>query len=283
MQLRRKRNDGSVATGVGIQCDALLVSGSPEVSGSYPVTITATNPSGTDPQNHQFSIYDPGSFAAKMEMALTGATAGEDPGNLPGLLVRLDASSLTEANGSVLSIWPDASGSGHPLDQARGFPKVGLSAELGGKKVVRFDGFSQLYSTYDFGSTLNSYSVLALARHCGDANGTVVGSVGSGWVFGWGNDSSSYWKMGSVLTQSVPADSSWHLWRGLMTKGRPSLAGRGQSLRASFDWNREFHSQTFGLGWFRCQRLLLAIGSCGSFVFQPGSQSLGISRHAGVS
>ena len=187
---------GALPQGLEFNATTLLVSGSPEVSGSYPVTITATNPSGTDPQNHQFSIYDPGSFAAKMEMALTGATAGEDPGNLPGLLVRLDASSLTEANGSVLSIWPDASGSGHPLDQARGFPKVGLSAELGGKKVVRFDGFSQLYSTYDFGSTLNSYSVLALARHCGDANGTVVGSVGSGWVFGWGNDSSSYWKNG---------------------------------------------------------------------------------------
>ena len=88
---------------------------------------------------------------------------------------------------------------------------------------MRFDGFSQLYSTYDFGSTLNSYTVLALARHSGDANGTVVGSVGSSWVFGWGNDSSSYWKMSSVLTQSVPADSSWHLLAGTYDEGNAVL------------------------------------------------------------
>ena len=74
---------------------------------------------------------------------------------------------------------------------------------LDGKKVVQFDGLSQLYSTYDFGSVLSEYSIFALARHTGDRNGTIIGSVGTDWVFGFGNGSSAYWKMGSFETRQV--------------------------------------------------------------------------------
>ena len=205
---------GALPAGLEFNATTLTISGTPVVSGSSSATITATNPMGNDPQNHQFTIYDPTSFAAKMEIDLIGATAGESPDNLPGLIVQLDANSLTEANGSALYSWPDSSGGGHALDQARGIPSVTTSQALGGKKVVSFDGFSQLYSTYDFGSSLTEYTVLALARHTGESNQTIIGSVGSDWVFGWGNGSSSYWKMGNTIAQSVPADQSWHLLAG---------------------------------------------------------------------
>ena len=82
--------------------------------------------------------------------------------------------------------------------------------------------------------------------------------------FGWGNDSSSYWKMSSVLTQSVPADSSWHLLAGTYDEGK-AVRRTGSKSSSKLRLEPKFHSQTFGLGWFRCQRLLLAIGSCGSF------------------
>ena len=110
---------GTLPQGLEFNATTLVVSGTPEVSGSYPVTITATNPSGTDPQNHEFSIYDPGSFAAKMEMTLTGATAGDDPGNLPGLLVRLDASSLSRRTGRFFPFGPMLR-QRTSFDQARG-------------------------------------------------------------------------------------------------------------------------------------------------------------------
>ena len=42
-----------------------------------------------------------------------------------------------------------------------------MKADLEFKKVVGFDGFSQMYSSYDFGGLLNDYTVIALARHTG--------------------------------------------------------------------------------------------------------------------
>ena len=36
----------------------------------------------------------------------------EDPKNLPGLLMHLDGDSLSEQNGSILTLWSDSSGSG---------------------------------------------------------------------------------------------------------------------------------------------------------------------------
>ena len=204
---------GGLPAGIDFNASTGL-SGIPQSPGSTAVSITASNPMGSDPQNHQLTVYDPTAFAARMVINPVGAVAGERPRNLPGLLVQLDASSLSDANGSVLSSWPDSSGSGHSLDEVRGLPRAILSPSLGGAKVVSFDGFSQLYSTYDFSSTLTEYTILVLARHSGDSNETIVGSVGSDWVFGWGGGSSAYWKMGATLGQSVPADRSWHLMAG---------------------------------------------------------------------
>ena len=74
-----------------------------------------------------------------------------------------------------------------------------------------------MYSSFDFGSLLSEYTILSLIRHIGDQNETVIGSVGSDWVFGMGNGSSAYWKMGSIVSQSTPADQNWHLFAGTLS------------------------------------------------------------------
>ena len=72
-----------------------------------------------------------------------------------------------------------------------GAPQVLISDPSDNKKVVRFDGFSQLFSSFDFGSLLGEYSILG-ARHTGGQNGAVISSVGSDWIFGLGNEKSAY-------------------------------------------------------------------------------------------
>ena len=118
------------------------------------------------------------------------------PSDYPGLVAQYDASRLPETNGSVLHLWQDASGAGRDLDQSRGAPQVLISDLSDNKKVVRFDGFSQLFSSFDFGSLLGEYCILAVARHTGGQNGSVISSVGSDWIFGLGNEKSAYWRLG---------------------------------------------------------------------------------------
>ena len=95
------------------------------------------------------------------------------------MVAQFDASRLTEANGSVLHYWQDASGAGRDLDQSRGAPQVLISDLSDNKKIVRFDGRSQLYSSFDFGSLLGDYSIFAITRHAGGENESVISSVGS--------------------------------------------------------------------------------------------------------
>ena len=205
-----------------------VLSGTPTDSNNTVITLSVTNPYSTVSQSHLVEIYDPNAFSAKMDILPVGALSGEDPNNLPGLTLQLDASQLSEANGTTLVLWPDSSGAGHPLDRVRGDPVVSLSPELSNKKVVRFNGFSQLYSSFDFGSLLSEYTILAFIRHTGDQNQTVVGSVGTDWVFGMGEGRSSYWKMGSVLTQSSPADENWHLFAGTLSSNGDAVLWRDQ-------------------------------------------------------
>ena len=57
--------------------------------------------------------------------------------------------------------------------------KVLISDLSDNKKIVRFGGRSQLYSSFDFGSLLGDYSIFAIARHAGGENESVISSVGS--------------------------------------------------------------------------------------------------------
>ena len=174
------------------------LSGTPP-SGSTDIIITFSveNPHSTKVQNHQINVFDPNAFTARMKIDPVGVLSGENPQNLPGLILHLDGNQITDSNGTEITSWFDMSGSGHPLDRVRGKPEVILNAELQNKKVVRFNGLSQLYSTFDFGSSLTEYTILTLARHSGSQRDTVIGSVGTEWVFGLGAGGTSYWKMGS--------------------------------------------------------------------------------------
>ncbi len=205
-----------------------VLSGTPTDGNDTTITLSVTNPHSTVSQSHSIQVYDPNEFSAKMDIFPVGALAGEDPKNLPGLTLQLDASQLEEVNGTTIISWADSSGAGHPLDRVRGDPKVVVSQELGGKKVVRFNGFSQLYSSFDFGSLLSEYTILAFIRHTGDRNETIVGSVGTDWVFGMGAGSSLYWKMGSVVTLASPADETWHLFAGTLSGNGDAVLWRDQ-------------------------------------------------------
>ena len=78
--------------------------------------------------------------------------------------------------------------------------------------VVAFNRFSQLYSSERLWSTAwgihDSYS-----RHAGSLDQSVISSVGSDWVFGLGNNYSTYWKLGSGHEfMGAASDDSWHLY-----------------------------------------------------------------------
>ena len=80
--------------------------------------------------------------------------------------MHFNASSLPDENGSILSVWSDSSGNERGLNRVRGVPKVlKTTPELENKKVVSFDGLSQMYSSYDFGGLLNDYTIVAVARY----------------------------------------------------------------------------------------------------------------------
>ena len=102
-------------------------------------------------------------FVAKLELSVNSSVLGEIPQDLAGLSMHLDADSLQEQNGSILSSWADSSGNERGLDRVRGTPKVLNNPELRNKKVVSFDGLSQMYSSYDFGGLLNEYTIIAVA------------------------------------------------------------------------------------------------------------------------
>ena len=150
-----------------------------------------------------------------MELTPQGILSTQTPFNLPGLMLQLDASTLAETNQSILTSWPDSSGNGYDFDQHRGKPKIEISSELASQKVVHFDGYSQLYSNLNFGALLDEYTLLALVRHTGGSNQSVIASIGTEWIFGLGNGKSAFWQMGSSLFSSSPvADDDWHLLSG---------------------------------------------------------------------
>ena len=76
----------------------------------------------------------------------------------------------------------------------------------------------QLYSSDDYGALLGEYTILTLARHAGSLDQSVISSVGSDWVFGLGNNYSSYWKLGSGHEfMGSASDDSWHLYAGTLS------------------------------------------------------------------
>ena len=160
---------------------------------------------------------DPNEFSSELEISIDEYTFSSNADRFQGLVSQFDASRFNEANGTEISLWADSSGNSRDLDQSRGAPTLILSPELDDKKVIRFDGFSQLFSSFDFGTILGEYSIFAVARHAGTQDQAVLSSVGSDWVFGLGNQYSVYWKLGPSFefTGSV-SDDQWHIYAGTL-------------------------------------------------------------------
>ena len=189
--------------------------GTPTGMGNVQITLTAINPAFEDTQNHNLSVFDPSIFVAQMDLTPTGVLSPHTVSDVPGLFLRLDASTIEDANGTQIRAWNDSSGNGRHLNQYRGRPMVTQSADLNDKKVVYFDGYSQLHTELDVGALLKEYSLTSLIRHTGEKDQAVISSIGSDWVFGLGAGSSAYWKMSTNQLSSSPvADQSWHVFSG---------------------------------------------------------------------
>ena len=138
-----------------------ILSGTPSDASDTTIVLSVTNSIGTEIQNHNLRIYNPNDFSARLQLSPVGAASSASPKALPGLILQLDSSKISDGNGSIIGSWQDSSGLGNSLNRVRGTPRVFYEASLDGKKVVQFDGLSQLYSTYDFGSVLSEYSIFA--------------------------------------------------------------------------------------------------------------------------
>ena len=72
------------------------LSGTPP-SGSTDIIITFSveNPHSTKVQNHQIKVFDPNAFTARMDIDPVGVLSGENPQNLPGLILHLDGNQIS--------------------------------------------------------------------------------------------------------------------------------------------------------------------------------------------
>ena len=186
-----------------------------------------------------------------MELSPKGVLSAETPNNIAGLVLRLDASTIDENNATVITSWMDSSGHGRNLDQYRGKPIVKFNQELDNQKVVYFDGYSQLYSTTDFYSLLDSYSIIGLVRHSGEHDQAVIASVGTDWVFGLGENKSAYWKIGSnIISHSPSSDQSWHIVTGVFDNdGHVEFWRDGfEMLNGTISINQDAKPRCFALG-----------------------------------
>ena len=192
-----------------------ILSGLPNDGNSSQIVLTAANPAYDANQSHRVEVFDPSVFSSHMELTPRGVLSDQTLYDLPGLILQLDGSAINEVNGTSITSWKDSSGNGRDLDQSRGAPKVRTNIMLGSRKVVHFDGFSQLYSSVDFGTLIEDYTIISLIRHTGGLDQAVIASVGTDWIFGLGDGKSAYWKIDTnILPSSPSADEQWHLITG---------------------------------------------------------------------
>ena len=192
-----------------------VLSGTPDQNSTdATITLSVENPHSTIYQTHKIKVYNPDLFTVRLELEPVGLISGDNPNNLSGLILHLDASKFLEENGTTIKNWSDLSGFEHSLDRSRGNPTLLSNSLSNGLKVVSFNGLSQLYSSFDFSSSLGDYSVLAIARYSGTEKGNVISSVGTNWVFGLGEGSTSFLRMGNVVVPPVSSDNEWHIYAG---------------------------------------------------------------------
>ncbi|MBC8349945.1 MAG: putative Ig domain-containing protein, partial [Verrucomicrobia bacterium] len=218
--------DASSITATGLPGDLSLdaatgiISGSTDVTGTVNVEVNATNLNGSSIGNLALRMVDFDAYSAKMEIRFPGTTESGLPRDLPGLVLWLDAESVQGVIGDRVTVWGDSSGNENNLDKVRGRPVIAGHESQEGQRVVRFDGYSQLHSTTDFGPMLSEYSVLTVARYLGGDDERIISTIGSNWAFGLGNGNTGHWTAGTtVIDSAAQSDTNWHLHSGTMTSG----------------------------------------------------------------
>ena len=222
------------------------------VDGNQSVVLINSKPcSPSVQQSHTLSVFPGADFVASMSIEIDSSVVGGKPSDFAGLVTHFAADAINESNGSSITVWSDSSGYGRNLDNSRGDPKILSSSLLDGRMVVAFNGFSQLYSSEDYGALLGEYTILTLARHAGSLDQSVISSVGSNWVFGLGNNYSSYWKLGSGHEfMGSASDDSWHLYAGtLSSSGTIELIRDGYQVeQANISLNEDSKPRLLAFG-----------------------------------
>ena len=181
--------------GLSIDPASGIISGTPQSTGLATVDVNASNLYGSKVETLALRIVDFDAYSAKMEIRFPGAALSGTPSDLPGLSLWLDAQeNMPEVEGSRVTSWQDSSGNGNHLDKVRGSPVLGTSDSLNSNRVVRFDGYSQLHSSTDFGPMLSEYSIISMARYMGGDDENVISSIGASWSFGF-----RQWQYGSLV------------------------------------------------------------------------------------
>lgn len=237
----------TLETIAGADLDESLVAVSPEpnavVPGFYQISYTLDDGNGkvADPVSREVHVVDTtgpeilleGNVVMTIELGADftdpGATAVDivdgDVGvmnnlefPIEGLVLDLDATHYqgTLNDGDVVdSLWEDASGAGHHMDNLEGAGALWIEDGLNGEPVLRFNGDSYMYTSYNF-DALTGHTIITIARYSGGKMGRVISSDSRNWLFGFHGGYTGCWHAeGWIVNTHNTRDMDWHLHSGI--------------------------------------------------------------------
>ena len=163
-----------------------------------------------------FSLFF-GNNASKNFATFTGTSAAAPitPSSITGLRIWNDASTLTQADGTALTTWPNA-GSGGTVNCTGTVVTGGLN----GLRVVRFTT-SQIWSTVT-AINLASHSFFFVSRQRGGANGRVWTGTNNQLYGYWGGYKRSlYIDANPGFLTTAPSDTTWDMFSFTRTASGP--------------------------------------------------------------
>jgi len=142
-----------------------------------------------------------------------------DMPNIDGLVLKLDASSISANDGDALTVWKDVSGNAYNATPVTGSP-VYKTNILNGKPIVRFTASNTdgMRSIVPVSSTYTLFSVARMRDL--SSPGRIIASIYpekanylAGW---WGGYESTFYAEGWVKSGTVSVTTNWHQYT---TKG----------------------------------------------------------------
>jgi hypothetical protein len=137
------------------------------------------------------------------------------PDLIPGLNLWLDANSIMQETGSLVTEWEDLSGKRHHADNVQGTPTLGYGPS--GLAAISFEAATKdlLWTTYDFGGMNQGYTIFAVSRYAGDAKYRLISSKNQNWIFGYHNNGVARFYANGWISNLGPSDNvDWHLHSG---------------------------------------------------------------------